>query len=74
MNLAIIILVAALVFGICYLVDKGFTRLFRSKAQHRSGKAIRASKRYGGIGTVLMALGSEPLFWTRGCGSPALWC
>ena len=28
-------LVAAVIFGICFLVDKAFTKLFRSKAQHR---------------------------------------
>ena len=52
-----IILVAGLIFGICYLVDKTFSRLFRSKAQHRSGKAVRANKRYGVFGVVLTILG-----------------
>ena len=48
-----ILLVAAIIFGICYLVDKAFSKLFRSKAQHRSGKAVRANKRYGVFGVVL---------------------
>lgn len=52
-----ILIVAAIVFGICYLVDKTFSKLFRSKAQHRSGKAVRANKRYGVFGVVLTALG-----------------
>ena len=52
-----ILLVAALIFGICYLVDKTFTRLFRSKAQHRSGKAVRLTKRYGVFGIMLSVLG-----------------
>ena len=52
-----ILLVAAVIFGICYLVDKAFTRLFRSKAQHRSGKAVRANKRYGVFGVILTVLG-----------------
>ena len=51
------ILVAALIFGVCYLVDKTFSKLFRSKAQHLSGKAVRANKRYGVFGVVLTALG-----------------
>ena len=50
-------LVAAVIFGICYLVDKAFAKLFRSKAQHRSGKAVRATKRYGVFGVVLTVLG-----------------
>ena len=52
-----IILVAAVIFGICYLVDKSFAKLFRSKAQHRSGMAVRANKRYGVFGVVLTVLG-----------------
>ena len=52
-----IVLVAVVIFGICYLVDKTFSKLFRSKAQHRSGKAVRANKRYGIFGVVLTALG-----------------
>jgi hypothetical protein len=52
-----IALIAAVIFGICYLVDKGFSKLFRSKAQHRSGMAVRANKRYGIFGVVLTVLG-----------------
>ena len=52
-----IALIAAVIFGICYLVDKGFSKLFRSKAQHRSGMAVRANKRYGVFGVVLTVLG-----------------
>ena len=52
-----LVLVAVVIFGICYLVDKTFSKLFRSKAQHRSGKAVRASKRYGIFGVVLSVLG-----------------
>ena len=50
-----IALIAAVIFGICYLVDKTFSKLFRSKAQHRSGKAVRANKRYG-IFVLLMGV------------------
>lgn len=52
-----ILIIAALIFGICYLVDKAFAKLFRSKAQHRSGKAVRANKRYGVFGVILTVLG-----------------
>ena len=57
MEFITIILVAALIFGVCYLVDKGFSRLFRSKAQHLSGMAVRANKRYGVFGVILTVLG-----------------
>ncbi len=52
-----ILIIAALIFGVCYLVDKAFSKIFRSKAQHRSGKAVRANKRYGVFGVVLTILG-----------------
>ena len=51
------LVVAAAVFGICYLVDKSFAKAFRSKAQHRSGMAVRASKTYGVFGVCLCAIG-----------------
>ena len=51
------LLIAAAVFGICFLVDKGFAKAFRSKAQHRSGLAVRASKRYGIFGVMFSVLG-----------------
>lgn len=57
MQLIPLLLIAAVVFGICFLVDKTFTKLFRSRAQHRSGLAVRVSKTYGLIGTVLIILG-----------------
>ena len=57
MEFIAIILAAAVIFGICYLIDKSFSKLFRSKAQHRSGKAVRANKRYGIFGVTLTVLG-----------------
>lgn len=58
MQFVLILLIAAAIFGVCYLVDKGFTKAFRSKAQHRSGMAVRANKRYGVFGVILSALGT----------------
>ena len=51
------LLIAAAVFALCFLVDKGFAKAFRSKAQHRSGMAVRANKRYGVFGVILTVLG-----------------
>ena len=59
--LAVLIL-AALVFGICFLVDKGFTKLFRNQNQHHSGTAVRLNKRYGSIGILVGVLGVAALF------------
>ncbi len=57
MEFIIIALIAAVVFGVCHLIDRLFTKLFRSKAQHRSGLAVRANKRYGIFGVILSVLG-----------------
>ncbi len=57
-----ILIVMALVFGVCFLVDKGFQKLFRSKAEHRSGLSVRPSKRYASIGLIALALGIGALF------------
>ena len=57
MQFIAILLIAAAVFGLCYLVDKGFAKAFRSKAQHKSGLAVRANKRYGLFGVIFTLLG-----------------
>ncbi|MBQ3504864.1 MAG: hypothetical protein IJA75_09210 [Oscillospiraceae bacterium] len=57
MAIVFVLLVAAVVFGICYAVDRAFTKAFRSKAQHRSGLAVRANKMYGLFGLILSVLG-----------------
>ena len=61
MNFAVMILVAALVFGVCFLLDKGFTKLFRSSQQHKSGLSVRFRKRYGTIGVIVFVLGVAAL-------------
>ena len=58
---AMIFIIAA-VFGLCFLADKGFTKLFRSKVQHKSGKSVRLSKRYGSIGIIMFAFGVAAVF------------
>lgn len=52
-----ILIIAALTFGACYLLDKGFSKTFRNKAQHRSGLAVRLNKRYSLGGLALTLLG-----------------
>lgn len=56
-----VLLVAAAVFGVCFLIDKGFSKLFRSQAEHKSGLAVRLNKKYGVIGLVLAVLGIASL-------------
>ena len=62
MAIAAMILVIAVIFGLCFLVDKGFTKLFRNKVQHQTGKSVRLNKRYGSIGLIMFAFGVAAVF------------
>ena len=62
MEFIAVIIVIALVFGICFCVDKGFSKIFRGKEQHKSGNSVRLTKRYGSIGALLFALGTAGCF------------
>ena len=73
MQAIVILLIAALVFAICWGVDKLFTGLFRSKAQHRSGLAVRASKRYGIFGVMFSVLGILGIITGVGGEKVLLW-
>ncbi len=68
-----IAILAALVFGVCYLVDKAFSKAFRSKAQHMSGKAVRLPKRYGVFGVALTVLGIMAIMVGLSDGPVLLW-
>ena len=57
-----IILFVAAIFGLCFLVDKGFTKLFRSQAQHYSGLSIRLNKKYGAFGLIRFVVGLAAVF------------
>lgn len=52
-----IILIIAAVFLVCWLVDRGFTKVFRSAPQHKSGLSIRPNKRYGSMGVIVAFIG-----------------
>lgn len=62
MQIVVVLVIAALVFGICFLVDKGFAKVFRGQEQHKSGKAVRLNKRYGSLGLILLVLGVAAIF------------
>ena len=71
MNTFTVLLVAAATFGLCYLFDKGFTKIFRGRAQHRTGLQVRVSKRYVVFGLLLCVLGVVAIF-TGLSGEPLL--
>ena len=57
MKIGAILIVAGLVFGLCFLIDKVFSKLFRGEQQHQSGLSVRFHKRYGSIGLIVAVLG-----------------
>lgn len=48
---------AALIFGVCFLVDRLFTRLFRNKPEHKQGKTVRHNSRTAAFGLVIAVIG-----------------
>lgn len=62
MEFVAVLLVAAATFGVCFLIDKGFAKLFRSQAQHKSGLSVRLNKKYGAFGLICFALGVAAIF------------
>lgn len=62
MSLFSMILIGVLTFGVCFLLDRGFTRLFRNTQQHRSGLQVRHSKRFASFGLILGVLAITAIF------------
>lgn len=62
MELVAFLVVGAIFFGVIYLIDRGFTKIFRGQPQHDSGRSVRLNKRHGSIGIILFALGMASLF------------
>lgn len=57
MPIPALLILAAATFGVCFLADRLFTKLFRNRRQHRSGNAVRASSRYAAFGIILSVIG-----------------
>jgi hypothetical protein len=54
-------------FGLCFLADLLFKKLFRSGKQHISGRSVRLSKRYGSFGVLMVTLAVAAIFsWLNG--------
>ncbi len=62
MGFVAIVLVAAATFGLCFLADKGFQKVFRGRTQHQSGLSVRLNKKYGAFGLILAVLGISAVF------------
>ena len=50
------VITIVLTFAALFLIDKGFTRTFRSKEQHKTGLSVRLPKRNGVAGILLSML------------------
>lgn len=63
MELLVILVIGVITFGVCFLIDKGFTGIFRGKAQHKSGLSVRLSQHYGGAGLIVLLLGGLAVYY-----------
>lgn len=67
MKILFVIIMAVLVFGLCYLVDLIFRKLFRNTRQHKSGHSVRLSKRFATFGLLMVVLSVAAFFaWLNG--------
>lgn len=57
MDFLAIVLIAAVVFGICYLLDRGFARLFRGKPEHATVMSVRFSSKAAAFGLIVAVIG-----------------
>lgn len=62
MDILIVVLLAAVTFGFCFLVDLAYKKIFRSKQQHTSGLSVRLNKKYGAFGLIMVLLGIAAIF------------
>lgn len=62
MRILPVIIVVAFTFGMCFLLDYAFRKIFRNRPQHRSGLSVKASKKYAAFGLILISLGIAALF------------
>lgn len=75
MEIVFLLIVAALVFGLCFACDLLFKKVFRSRKQHQTGRSVRLSKRYGAFGALMIVLSIAAIFscingsgWVLGAG------
>ncbi len=57
MDWLIILIVAAVTFGICYLCDLAFKKLFRNQKEHESGKSVRMDGKSAAFGLISGVVG-----------------
>ncbi len=62
-----IILIALTTFLVCFLVDKVFNLLFRSRRQHQSRRQVRLRRRMAAFGLIVAVLGAACVifYWGR---------
>lgn len=67
------LIIIAVTFLFCFILDKVFTKLFRGKTQHRSGLSVRINKHFATFGLLLTILGVVSIFSGINNAYPILW-
>lgn len=68
MEFLFLFLFCGVMFGLCFLVDKLFKKLFRSRKQHITGRSVRLTKRYGAFGVLMITLAVACIFGSINSG------
>lgn len=63
-----IAILALATFGLCFLVDKLFSKAFRGRQQHRSGQKVKLRKRTATYGLLMAVLGLVCVIFYWGSG------
>ena len=67
MEYLFLLIMAVLIFGLCFAVDLIFKKLFRNTKQHKSGRSVHLNKRFATFGLLMVVLSLVAVFaWLRG--------
>ncbi len=68
-----ILAMAALTLGVCFLLDKLFSKVFRGTQQHRSGHSVKLRKRVATFGLLVVLLGAVCVIFYWGTHPVIFW-
>lgn len=68
-----IAVLALVTFGLCFLFDKLFSKIFRDREQHRSGKKVKQRKRTATYGLLMAVLGIVCVIFYWGSNGVIFW-
>ncbi len=68
-----ILILALITFLTCFLLDKLFSKVFRGRSQHTSGKSVKLRKRVATFGLLVLLLGAVCVIFYWGTHPVIFW-